>query len=283
MKTFLKIWLSISFIAIGIGIGLLFIAAGTGARWEDASAFSDMNESYEGIERLNFDISYGEVKIVKGNEFSISAKNILEDELDSYVTDGTWYIKEDDSKFINVFGLRLPSRHIISWGDHFLPRITITIPEDFEAENYILSIAAGSVEAEKINAAEGEFTVEAGSLVIDQLTVTDKSKYKVGTGEMQLLDIDVKDITVDCGVGKVDIDGTIIGDNNITCGIGDVDIDLNGDEVDYSYQISCGIGDVDIDGDSYNSISNKIINNKNANNNLYLDCGVGSISVDFNE
>lgn len=283
MKTFLKVWLSISLIAIGFGIGLLILAAASGASFKDVPTFS-MNESYQGVKRLDVEINYGKVEIVRGNEFSIFAENLVDEGMESYVTEGTWVIRENNREMINFFGIKVPVWdvvHIDGWGEDFDPKIVITVPEDFVAENVSFKIAAGSAMIEEINALTGDFKVETGQLKIEELSISDKSDYSVGAGNMILQNMTAKDITVDCGVGNVEISGSISGNNDISCGIGRVELNLNGDDDDYTYDVSSGLGNVVIDGDKYNSISNKIIKNDSTDNKITLDCGVGNIRVEF--
>lgn len=287
MKTFFKVWLGVSFIAIGIGVGILIIAFATGANWEevtDAANFTSIQESYEGVENLDFDIGYGKVRVVEGDNFNISADNIIKGEVKSYVKDGTWYIKEDKSRYTKMFGMHFNMEKYIywDWGDHFTPDITITVPEGFKAGHCTIGVGAGTVNVDDVNATECDFHVDTGRLEIDRLTVDERSQYKVGAGEMVLQDVNAKDITVDCGVGNFEIKGAVTGDNNIKCGIGNVDLTLVGNETDYNYDVDCGIGDVDIDGDSYRGLDHDILNNHDADNSLHLDCGIGNISVDFN-
>jgi hypothetical protein len=279
MKTFLKVWLGIGLIAIGFGIAILILAVASGASWEDIPTYS-VKDNYEGIDSIDFEIGYGEVNIVEGDTFSIDAENLLDDGFESYVSDGTWYIREDYDSNLNIFGSKFSLRHLIRWNNDFSPEITITIPNNYEAESFIISVGAGDVYVEAINAKNGDFSVDAGRLIIDELTVKEKSLYNIGTGEMQLKKISAKDITIDCGVGNVVIEGTITGDNDITCGIGRIVLDLTGDEDDYSYEISSGIGNVVINNKSYHNEDKKI--NNGTENNLELDCGIGNITVEFN-
>lgn len=281
MKTFSKIWLGISLIAIGVGIAILIIAAGTGAKWRDISALTTMNGSYEGVENIDMDISYAEVTIVEGDAFSISADDVYEGEIESYVTDGTWYISEDYSDDYEIFDWDFPARAVLNWGD-FAPEITITIPKDFVANNFLLKVEAGSVKADAVNARDGEFNVDTGSIVINQLTISGKSQYNVGAGNITLQDSKVNDIAIDCNIGSVDLSGIITGDSGIRCDIGRIKLELNADEADYSYNVSCDIGDVKINGKRYHSISNEIINSEEAENNLDLECNIGNITVKFN-
>lgn len=276
MKTFLKVWVGIGLIAIGFGIAVIILAFATGASWKDIPTYS-MNESYDGVNDIDFDIGYGEVDIVEGSTFSIDARNMVEDGFESYVTDGTWYIREKYDNMVDVFGWRFSLRQVFQWHNDYNPKITITIPSGFKADLFKLQIGAGEVTADEINAVTGVFSVDAGRLKIDTLNVDDSSTYNVGTGEMELRDITAKDTKIECGVGHVVIDGTIIGDNDISCGVGSIELNLNGSEEDYNYEVEAGIGNIVIDGHSY---YDRNINN-DSDNRMKLDCGIGNITVDF--
>ncbi len=276
MRTFLKVWVGIGLIAIGFGIGLLVLAFASGAHVSDTPTYS-MNETYEDAKNLDFEIGYGEVNIVEGNTFSIDAENMVNDGFESYVTDGTWYIKENYDNMVDIFGWRFSLRQVINWHDNYSPKITITLPKGFIADTIKFKTGAGEVTAQAINAISGDFEVDAGMLKIDQITIEDDSQYNVGAGNMVLENATINDTTIECGLGQIVIDGTITGDNDITCGIGNIDLSLDGQEKDYSYEISADIGNVTINDRNYHHES---INN-NSDNNLYLDCGIGHIGVDF--
>lgn len=278
MKTFLKVWLAISLIAIGFGIGILIIAIGQGATYKESIETYSFSESYDGIENINFEIDYGKVDIIEGDSFSIDAKRILEDGLESYVQDGTWYIREDYDH--NIFGFRFSMQRLFSWHENLTPRITITLPSDFKAKDFTLHVGAGAVEVEKIEALTGDLSVDAGRLKINQLKLEEESKYYIGTGEMVLEKVTANNAVIDCGVGNVEIEGRLTGDNEITCGVGRISLKLDGDRDDYDYEISAGIGNVVIDGRSYHNIDRQAINNS-ADNSLTMDCGIGNITVDF--
>ncbi len=283
MKTFTKVWLGIALIAVGIGVAILVIAIASGASLKDLPTIS-YEESYSGVTSIDMDIEYGEVKIVEGDKFSIDAIRIPENELESYVdTDGTWVIRQDTkvSNFINFFGLRFSTGHFLNWNGDLTPEITITVPRNFVAEDISLVINAGDVHADRIQATTGSFNVSAGLLVVDELDITEASDYIIGAGHMALKNVTVRNITVDCGVGDIIIEGKVFGDNDITCDVGRVELDIDGKVEDYSYDISSSIGNIDIDNNSYHNISNRIINNDQTENNLSLNCEIGNISVDF--
>jgi len=282
MKTFLKVWLGVSLIAIGFGIGIIILAFASGASWKDIPTYS-VNESYDNIENIDFNIPYGMVKIIEGETFSIDAENYLEDDIDSYESDGTWYIKSNGKSNFHIFGMNLSLRQMMNWDDNNSPKITITIPEGYTFEDFKLNLGAGDLEANTINAQTSDLSVGAGRLLVDELNILEESKYSVGTGEMILDKASTKDITVDCGVGKFEINGFIDGNGDITCGIGAIHLALDAEKKDYSYDVETDIGDVEIDGTEYHHYrDNNNDSDNESSNKLSLDCGIGNITVDFN-
>jgi hypothetical protein len=192
-------------------------------------------------------------------------------------------VKQHNAREYSIFGGRVNLDELRgwSWWNHEAPRITITLPSNFIADSFQLEIGAGDVNIEKIYASEANFIVSAGRLVIEEASISSESQYNVGAGSMELLNLQAKDITVDCGLGNVFIGGAITGHNDITCGVGNVGLKLEGSEDDYSYDINSGVGNVNIDEDNYHGITDKSINNDGALGDFSLDCSVGNITVDF--
>ncbi len=282
MKTFTKIWLGIALVALGFGIILIIVVVASGGTVVDIPTVS-YQESYTGVTNIDMDIEYAEVKIIKGDQFSIDAEDIPENSLESFVDNGTWTVKQNSDNEFNIFGgsVHLGDIRGWRWWNDYTPKITITMPSGFTAESFKLEIGAGDVNIEEVLASKADFIVQAGRLAIENATISEASNYNVGAGTIELKKLQAKDISVDCGVGSVFIEGAITGNNDITCGVGNVEMDLDGEEDDYSYDIESGVGNINIDNDHYHSISDKRINNEGAIGSFNLDCSVGNITVDF--
>ncbi len=281
MKAFGKVWLGIGLISIGLGLSLLFVASITGASWRKASTFS-YNESYEGVKSLDFRLNYGEISIVEGDQFRIDAYGLYgEYDFDSRVVNGVWVIEDIGVDNINVFGFKLPI--IFRFGKNDAPDIVITIPEDFTAEDIRIRLGAGLLAAENLRSKTGSFQVDAGKMTIDHLNITDKSDYSVGAGYMQLKDVNVKDIIVQCGLGYIEMDGKVIGDNTIRCDVGRINMDLIGDKNNYAFEIDSDIGNVIMNGREYHNTTVKKTGNEKAEGSFLLDCSIGNITLFMNE
>lgn len=280
MKTFLKVWLSIGLIAIVVGIGLVILAFVTEPDWREIETFT-YQETYEGIENVAIEVGIGEVKIMEGDSFSIDGKYLPEDSFDCYVSDKTWYIREKYEKEFNLFRGHFSIRRLFLWNEAFAPKITITLPRDFVAEEFSMEIGAGDVEAEKIEAMEGNFSVGVGKLSVEQLIVHEESSFSVGAGKMELMEAVINDASIDGGMGYVSVDGRITGDSYVNTGVGSIRLSLDGNPQDYSYAITAGLGSVTVDRESYSGIVDKEVTNQGAEHFLELECGIGDIDVEF--
>ena len=160
---------------------------------------------------------------------------------------------EDDSLILETIG-RSQNREI-----------TVSYPKNVRFKETSIDVAAGTVtmcdefrtDDLDVSVAAGEFT-NAG-----KISVANDTSITVGTGNVELSELDIYNLEVDCGIGNVDLD-------------------ILGKEADYNYEISCSAGNVDIGGSSYSGIGhNKNITNPNARRDMNLDCGVGNITVNF--
>lgn len=160
---------------------------------------------------------------------------------------------DDDSLILETLG-RIQDREI-----------TVSYPKNLRFKETSIDVAAGAVimcdefrtDDLDVSVAAGEFTNTGKISVANDTTIT------VGTGNVELSELDICNLDVDCGIGNVDLD-------------------ILGKEKDYNYEISCPAGNVDIGDSSYSGVGhNKSITNPNAKGDMNLDCGVGSITVNF--
>lgn len=280
MKTFTKISLSIALISIGLGLGLLLIAGVRGFSLRNTPTFS-MEDTVRDVKRLDIRMDFGEVFITPGNEFSIEAKNLYRrDELKSHVSDGVWVISHDTSESLSLFGFNIP----ISIGIRNLktPSIRITIPEGFKAEDIKISLDAGRLKAENLHADTAYLTVDAGSLEIDGLIVEEESRYFVNAGHINLKQVDIRNIMVECDVGAVFMEGIVTGDNEIQCNVGSITLDIDDDMDFYSFDIDSDLGNVIINNKKYRNFRNTKDRN-DFKGNFRLNVDVGNITMDFSE
>lgn len=111
---------------------------------------------------------------------------------------------------------------------------------------------------------EVQLEVGAGEAWIDQLKV-DYLNVEVGAGEANFGYLDAK--TMDAEVG-----------------VGELSAQLAGSESDYNYKIESGIGEIEIGDNSYGGFArSQNITNPGAERSIDMECGIGSVSIYFEE
>lgn len=281
MKVITKITLSVALICIGVGIGLLFIAGGRRSSFKYTSAYSVEN-TVEDVKRMEISIDYGELTITQGDEFSISANNLYNtDDLNSYVSDGTWVINHDTSYGFRLFGFSIP----VSIGgieDFNSPRIYITVPKDFHAEEIKVILNAGVLRTDNLSADRGRFKVNAGFLEIDGLEINEEINVSVDAGYIKLKKVDIKNLIADCNIGSINIAGLVTGDNRVYCDLGKIKLDIDDNMDNYSFDIDSDFGNVIINDRSYYK---RNINRYSSNDkgNFLLRVNLGNVSLDFRD
>lgn len=160
---------------------------------------------------------------------------------------------EDDSLILETTG-RSQNREI-----------TVSYPKNVRFKETSIDVAAGTVTmCDEFRTDDLDVSVAAGEFTnAEKISVANDTTITVGTGNVELSELDIYNLEVDCGIGNVDLD-------------------ILGKEADYNYEISCSAGNVDIGGSSYSGVGhNKNITNPNARRDMNLDCGVGNITVNF--
>lgn len=233
----------------------------------------EREETYDGVERIAFDIPYGDVTIRYGETFSIDAKNVPE-EFKSYVVDGTWHVKDERQK---NFWFRSSGANAYTDAT-----VEITIPKDSVFEQFELEIGLGNGMVEDINANEVDLEVGVGSITVNQILASELA-VDCGAGQVSINNATIKAADLETGVGTINFTGIIQEDSDITCGMGMVDMLLYQSGKVFDYQLECGMGSLSIDGIDYSGIGNEKTINNGADKTLDVECGMGSVTLKFDE
>jgi hypothetical protein len=266
---------------------------------------SFQSETYEEVESIDIQITIGLVRIQEGDSFQIEANHIDKDKFYTEYSDGKWKISYKENNFNynpkNITELE-EVFETAGYSDNSAPQFIITVPKDFKVDDFILDLDVGKFttdkiqaenievhintgvfEAEIISADFADLTVDTGEIDVDELKAKQQSGYSVNAGKIDIDHLDAKDITAECGVGELSIEGKITGNNTITNDIGNVNIKIEGKEEDYNYKVDCGIGMVIINDDKYSGVSSQRKNYTGAENSINVECGIGKVSIKIND
>lgn len=196
---------------------------------------------------MKLSLSAGELRLQSydGDKFRIEVAGSKKDK----VRIGT----DDDSLILETLG-RTQDR-----------KITLSYPKNLRFKETSIDVAAGTVTmCDEFRTDDLDVSVGAGEFTnAGKISVANDTTITVGTGNVELSELDICNLEADCGIGNVNLG-------------------ILGKEKDYNYAISCSAGNIDVGDSSYSGLGHeKTINNPGASGEMNLDCGVGNISVAF--
>lgn len=222
---------------------------------ETTSSFDALYYSFnpEDVKNISFSFGVAQVVMIKGSKIEIETRGITSDSLNCYLSpEGNLSLTNEKKINLNFFSHDRKSR--------IIPRVLISVPEDFQFNRIKINIGAGSFETKgaEIKYNEANFEVEAGNLVLKNV--------KGGTANFR------------CGMGNLVYEGTINGVSNIDCGMGAIKIEAKGNASDYSYDVKVGLGDFRFNDEKKSGVC-QYVNEVRKDNHFSVNCGMGSVNI----
>lgn len=291
MKSFTRACLIFSGITISIGLLLVIISgiAGGGLAFADmvrsgsftinnSNDFSRINQKdfltftneYKDVKELSIDLNYAELNIGLSDTdtFKVKAENVLR----GFTCDnknGKLTIKDN-------------SRRYKVLGNNWHPVVYLYIPKQVNFEKVELGVGLGTINASNLQTDDLIIDIGAGSFDADLITAK-TSSLKVGTGELEIDQFITDDTNINCGTGKIELTGKINKNAVVECGLGNINLSLENKESDFNYKVSSGIGSIQIGEQSIGGMATSKSIGNNAKQDMDIDCGVGSIEINFDE
>lgn len=290
MNTFYRVVSGAAAICIGIGVLLGGIGVLLGGRVSELPARSlglgfgllprvwgseTVEASYTGVRSLDFEFEAMDVEIREGDgdSFQIRASRVNKRRFITRQDGDTWEIRCD-----NRYHNRWPN--IGNRWEKKAPRVVITVPKGFAAEDLKLSLEMGNLTIRDLDAQDLELRLAMGNLSAQGLAAH-SSDIDLEMGEMILSDFSSGDIELDVGMGSLIFDGQLTGRGKISCGMGSIEMILKGKESDYGFDATVGMGSVEIGTRSASGLGGAMTLNNTAENFFEVDCGMGSIEIGF--
>lgn len=245
------------------------------------------------IQSLKISSTATKLRIKKGEEFSLSGKNITRNE----VKDGTWHVESNPSGFLHFFHLSFLSDFEEN------SQITITIPRNISLNKLKIDVDAIDFDGEELDCDTVDFDVNAGSIRLDSLKAR-KAHLELSAGEIRIKHFDISEkatvdcnmgdirlgtegnlsdnqcnnLSADCNMGEIRMYGLLTGDSSLDCTMGSLRTYLPGSRENYRISADTTLGSVrgidlpdhpDSTAVTYGSIS--------------FDCTMGDIKVQYKE
>ena len=84
-----------------------------------------------------------------------------------------------------------------------------------------------------------------------------------------------------CGMGNLNLEGTMKGKSNIDCGMGAIKLELKGNSSDYSYDAKVGLGDFKFNDEKRSGVC-QVYAGTRKENHFSVNCGMGSVNIKMN-
>lgn len=159
-------------------------------------------------------------------------------------------------------------------------KVTLYVPKEASLKTVAVSLGAGEMELDGLQAAQMEFELGAGEVKAKGLQ-TDSLSVSVGAGDIQLTEAVLKDVNAEVGAGNFMIDGSVSGNINGECAMGNITLKLDGAESDFNYDIECVTGNIMVGSQEYSGLAQEQSINNNAAKNISLECAMGNVEVKF--
>ena len=119
-------------------------------------------------------------------------------------------------------------------------------------------------------------------IYVPKSELLEEVEISAGAGEIRTDGfIRCRKLDLDCGVGSCDISADIGKKAEIKGGVGEIRLVLAGKEADFDYDISCGIGEITIGSSHYSALGGDHKTDNGSGKGIKVECGVGSVTIDF--
>jgi len=224
------------------------------------------------IKNIDIDIGVATVNIHRGGDKIVVHGEYLPDSDYTVGVQGSTFTVKSRYGF-NIFGLK----ELISVSIN-TPTLDITLP-DKVYETVSFNVGTGDIEADGITAEKLDLDIGTGKLKATNFKISSDIKIDLGTGNVDMKNIEANRIDVDCGTGDMDYTGTITGRLDVDCGVGSAQFNIRGHYFDYDIDIDKGVGNVDINKGDINAVSSRSKDERPIP--IKVDVGVGNVSLNF--
>ncbi len=210
------------------------------------------------VKNVEFSFGAAEVVLIPGKKFSVETRGIAKNNL---------LCRIDGEKTLVVKNLnKLSGFNFFNHSDRpgrMVPRILISIPEDARLGRFKAAIGAGNFVAKDISLA------------------FEKGHIDVGAGNFILKRVDACNLDMRCGMGNLNMEGSMRGKSNIDCGMGAIRLELSGNQNDYSYDAKVGLGDFKFNDEKRSGVC-QVYAGSRKENHFSVNCGMGSVNIKMN-
>lgn len=186
--------------------------------------------------------------------------------LQSYVEDRTLYIRSTAS--------------VNHWNDLHGCQVILYVPEGAAFDDAEIEVGAGKLEFDDLQAVEVSLSAGAGEIRLDGL-MTNELEVSLGMGQITIDEAVMGKLDAEIGMGEFVARGTLNGDADVECSMGNVSLTLDGNQLDFNYELSKALGNVTLGNSSSGGFSSERYLDNGAIKTIVVDCAVGNVTIRF--
>ena len=188
------------------------------------------------------------------------------------VKDNTLYIESSADEVKNILG------------DSTFHKINLVIPKNYVFKEVKLSLGAGNIEGEGLEAEKILADIGAGNMEIETLKAGKNIEVSVGAGNFEIDEMKAEELKIKCDAGRVYAEeAEVKKDITLTCDAGYVYMDIKESQESYNYDLKCSMGSISVGDESYNGhVFSKNIDNQ-AVRAVKAECNIGAIEIGFDK
>ena len=159
--------------------------------------------------------------------------------------------------------------------DDYKGELQIEVPAGNVLDNIDIENGVGKIELNDISVNNLDIDCGTSSVEGRNLKMSECS-ISGGVGSVKLYDILTDKLKIDSGTGSAHVSGDIMKEAKVSTGTSSVSFELYGGEKDYNFDIETGLGSIKIYKNEFKREAT--INNK-SNRNIEINAGLGSINI----
>jgi hypothetical protein len=158
-------------------------------------------------------------------------------------------------------------------------KLTVVLPRDFIADNMVVSLGAGNMQAEYLRAREVFLDVGLGNCHVGGVEA-ENARLNVGVGYLEARSFSAGQATLEVGLGNCQVGGVEVENARLDVGLGNMELSLAQSLDQYRCHVDVGLGSVQLGGNTYNGVANVTIGDGDAPRSLDISCGLGSVKIE---
>ena len=153
--------------------------------------------------------------------------------------------------------------------------LTLHLPRDITFDDVNIKTGAANLTADSLSTNSLTLKLGAGNAEFGCLNAYRYAEIEGGAGQITVHDGILQNLSLEWGVGRLDLTAALSGESDLVLGVGESNITLIGSPDDYTLDVDEGIGSITIDRDFGSD------HGGNGQNQVEIEGGIGNANISF--